>query len=109
MAEQAPLKARALVLETLDAASYDYAITGAMLGLSGRQVYVVCRDLGITRTVTCLRRQAGLDHRGRPRKRVPTKADLRRVLELTKGSMRAAAAMFGVSPPTLKTWLEIAA
>lgn len=109
MAQTKPAKARVLVLDALEAASYDYAVTGAMLGLSRRQIYVLCHDLGITGAVACLRKQSGNDHRGRPRKVPPPKAALRRVLEAANGSMVLAARALGVSPPTLKMWLEIAA
>lgn len=109
MVQTKPVKARVLVFDALEAASYDYAVAGATLGLSRRQIYVLCHDLGITNAVTCLRRQSGNDHRGRPRKVPPSKAALRRVLEAANGSMASAARALGVSPPTLKMWLEIAA
>jgi len=109
MAAKKPAKARALILDVIAAAKYDYALAGAMLGVSGRLVRVICQGLGITGSIRCLRQQAGHDHRGRPRMQVPSKAVLQRVLEASAGSVPTAARALGVSPPTLRSWLEIAA
>lgn len=108
MATKSPAKTRLLIFDTLEAAAYDYAMAGAMLGISGRQLRVICHSIGITGEVMMLRRQSGHDHRGRPRKAVPSKLVLQRVLDTVDGSLPMAARALGVSLPTLRSWLSAA-
>lgn len=108
MAQRAPTKVRLLVLDTLRAASYDYAMAGAMLGVSGRQLRVICQRFGVTDEVVRLRQRAGYDRRGRPRKEVPSRVVLQRVLATADGCVSEAARALGVSIPTFKAWLAAA-
>lgn len=103
LAEERPKKAVEQILTAMRDAQFEYPHAAASLGVSTRQLRILCKQLEISGKVLDGRVSIGGDRRGRPPTPAPPKKVLQDVFR-REGSLTKAARSFGVAAPTVARW-----